>query len=138
MIEMLTATGITTGGVTGSTGTGEIGIMIVMIAIAPITTPAFISPQITAAMAIALTPTTGVTRTACTPARTMRAAGKAMNRSAHTFTGTGPAASSLFSATAALISRLTGTASFAAMRKGISIMKRTSAVGAFIGSDSVR
>jgi len=120
--------------ITASTSIGGIGIE--MIAIAPITTRAFTSPRIMAAMVIARTLTSAATKMACTRARRMRSAGKAMTRSVPIFTSMARPVSSLFSAAGARTNRLIEMASCAAMKKAISTMKATSPAGIFTVSDS--
>lgn len=113
-----------------------IGIGIVMINLASIVKHAFTSPRIMAVMDIAPTPTTGVTRTACTRAQTMRAAGKVLTRSVHTFTGMVLTASPLLSATEVATNRLIEMASYVAMKKDSNTMNSISVEGAFTDSDS--
>ena len=132
VIEIMTATDIAI--TAASISTGEIGI--VMIVIATITARASISPRIMAAMVIARTLTSVVTKTAYTRARRMRSAGKATTRNVHTFTSMARPASSLFSAVGAHTNKLIETASCAAMKKAISIMKPTSPADTFTVSDS--
>ncbi len=95
---------------------------------------ALTTTRITATMAIAPAPTSVVTGTASSPARTMRAEDRAMIRSVRTFTGKAPPASSLFSAPEALTNRLIATASCVAMMKATDATKCT---GAFADSGAL-
>jgi hypothetical protein len=115
---------------------GERGIVTEIAMISSRAAHAFTSPQIMGVIDIAPVPMTGATRTVCTRARTMRAEGKAMTRSAHTFTGMALPASSLLSATGTRTNRLIGTASRVVIKKDTETMKCTSVADAFTRSCS--
>lgn len=88
---------------------------------------AFTSRRTMATMDTAQTPTSEVTRTACTPALTMRAEDKATIRSVHTFTGKALPVSSPFSAAEALTNKPIAMAFCGAMTKATTTTKGTEA-----------